>query len=394
MVWNDNNGSVGMYMAALPYNEEVGSKVDMFVNEIVFHDFHAKEGLLLEHLTPLLPLFENGQYFLAYIADTRENFFQYRTSRDDFLETHYLPLRVQYADKITFTNDEKAIRLDFEKYEKSKASIPNFYIGDVLDYSTDNIYDEFQTLFATRPKKSLDAERIKHFESKIKEGERPFALVMSADYSEADLDSAHYILDGHHKLAAYQNLKIYPPIAFITRQINAQDKNQFDLEMLSHHLYSWQTEDIINHWDDEAGEAYILKASHNSTGNLQQFIKNGELKEYYENGKLKKRASYKHNKLHGLYETWHQNGQLEKTGNYNYGAPIGVHMGYHSSGTFRQKQNTPTKANKKVHQLPILITASCIEKNHMKTASLSMETHLSTGTRMVSWLVDLLIRMA
>lgn len=62
-------------------------------------------------------------------------------------------------------------------------------------------------------------ERVRYFEERIRQGHRPFAIMMNGDYEpDPNLlrDCNNYILDGHHKLIAYQKLNIHPPLCWIS----------------------------------------------------------------------------------------------------------------------------------------------------------------------------------
>jgi len=66
----------------------------------------------------------------------------------------------------------------------------------------------------TQPFESLNAERVQHYEEQIRKGERPVAIAIRVmigkqesedSYQDTTYNSTKYILDGHHKLVAYQN---------------------------------------------------------------------------------------------------------------------------------------------------------------------------------------------
>jgi len=76
--------------------------------------------------------------------------------------------------------------------------------------------------------------------------ERPFCIIFTASSSFAR--AAYYILDGHHKLLAYQNLNIYPPLALITHLPNNTNETEFNIKQLKDFLFPWQIKHISGHW--------------------------------------------------------------------------------------------------------------------------------------------------
>ncbi len=150
------------------------------------------------------------------------------------------------------------------------------YIGDVdkrrlIDKTTYGFYPFTEDCFvATQPKEKLNSKRINYFKKEIKAGKRPFVLVYRDDYDPInDFMSQNYLLDGHHKLMAYQELGIAPPIASVIkdsialwqRYINQPNLDyemecptfwNFDIEELRPHLYPWQIEHMEQHLEEES----------------------------------------------------------------------------------------------------------------------------------------------
>lgn len=104
---------------------------------------------------------------------------------------------------------------------------------------------------ATQPKEEINLERVKQFENKISNGARPFAIVYNCSFPDIRLNnensktdysisSDYFILDGHHKLLAYQNLKMFPPIASLTFLPKSKTEIMLDTNELKDYLYSWQ----------------------------------------------------------------------------------------------------------------------------------------------------------
>lgn len=80
----------------------------------------------------------------------------------------------------------------------------------LVDYR-DGFYPHDWNLITTRPLASLDAARIDYYQDRIRAGVRPLVLLAGVDWVE-------FILDGHHKLAAYQRLEVAPSVLLIVWQ--------------------------------------------------------------------------------------------------------------------------------------------------------------------------------
>ena len=153
---------------------------------------------------------------------------------------------------------------------------------------------------------------------------------MQASCYPLDLDSSYFIIDGHHKLLAYQKLGIYPAIALITYLPALVEELEFDAEKLSTLLYPWQTENLLKNW--EGKDPYVIEKLKNPDSPLHQFIKNGLVKEYHSNKTPKHEAFYINDKVDGQSLEWFDNGQLKYEHYYINGKRIGIWKDYYPSG--------------------------------------------------------------
>ncbi len=249
MVWADNRGSVGKYFCTLPYNEDYRITMRNKINDSLNTDFTDNIEALYEVLKPLLPIFKNGDYSLCFYANKKKEFFQYQTSTDNYTEIHFYHLDIFFAHQPTVLSNAEDVKKEHKVFLKENKVPQKYYPPNILDYTTDGIYDGWHAFFATQPKENIDQDRIKYFEEKIKNGERPFAIIFNAHLEPEDFDSSYYILDGHHKLLAYQNLGICPPLALITHLPNTINETEFDIEQLKKHLFPWQIDHILQHWE-------------------------------------------------------------------------------------------------------------------------------------------------
>jgi len=329
-VWYDCRGSVGKYFSVLPYNEEYRETVRAKINENLNLDFTENSEELYELLKPLLTLFKNGNYSLNFYANKEKEFFQYQSSSDNFSATHYNHLEVVFAENTTNSSQIERIKGQHKAFLKENKISKKHYPLNILEYTTDNIYTGWSSFFATQPYENIDHLRVLYYEEKIRSGERPFAIIFNSNLASHELDSSYFILDGHHKLLAYKNLGLYPPLALITHLPNNLDDVEFDAEMLSKFLYPWQMEHLLENW--EGKDEYLKRALKNPKSNLHGIIKNGNHEEYHDNGKLKHRAFYINDKVDGASSYWHENGRLKSEYFYNKGVRTGTWKDYYPSG--------------------------------------------------------------
>ncbi|OAD39449.1 toxin-antitoxin system YwqK family antitoxin [Polaribacter atrinae] len=330
VVWYDCRGSVGKYFCTLPYNEEYRKSVEKTLTDNLNNDFSDNIEDLYEILKPLLPLFKNGTYSLNFYPNNEREFFQYQSSYDNFKETHFNPLEVVFANKTTNASNLEQVIKDHKDFLKENAISKKYYPSEILEYTTSGIYTGDESFYATQPFDKIDQNRVKYFEEIIKNGERPFAILLNAYFASNDYDSSYYILDGHHKLLAYQNLKLSPPLAILTYLPKDITEIEFDAETLSEVLYPFQIEHILKNWDEK--DLYIEETLKNPKSNLHSIIKNGEYEEYHDNGQLKHKALYINDKVDGIAKYWYDNGQLQKEHYYIKGLRNGTWKDYYKSG--------------------------------------------------------------
>jgi hypothetical protein len=251
VVWRDCQGSVGKYFSVLPYNEEYRKTVRDKINEDLNQDFTNNIQGLYRALHPLFPIFKNGSYILQFYNSKQKEFFEYKSSIDNFEKSRYEDLEVVFPAEITDIRNAYNVIKNHKQFFKEVKISKEFYPSSLLDYSTSGIYKGFESLYATQPQQDIDGNRVKYFENIIKNGARPFAIIFNAYFDLNEYYSSNFILDGHHKLLAYKKLGIYPPLATITYNPDNIDEVEFDAKKLAESLYPWQTKHIMEHWDDK-----------------------------------------------------------------------------------------------------------------------------------------------
>ncbi|MDA3616019.1 hypothetical protein O3P16_14485 [Chitinophagaceae bacterium LY-5] len=318
VVWDDSAGSIDRYFCLLPYNEEYRNTIRSKINENLNQDFTGNINGLYELLKPLLPIFKNGDYYLSFSLNKGMAF-----------KPSYDSLDIIFAERTTEISKIELIKNEHQFFLKENQVSKKYYDSNLLEYSTEAFYNGRGYLFATQPLDNIDQNRVRYYEEKIRNGERPFAIIFSANLHSEDLESSDYILDGHHKLLAYKILGIYPPEAVIT-YLPKLDEVEFDAEKLSEVLYPWQVEHILEYW--EGKDEYIERTLKNPNSNLHSIIKNGNVFDYHENGKLKHKAFYINDKVDGVSMHWYDNGQLKCEHYYKKGIRIGTWKDYYPSG--------------------------------------------------------------
>ena len=251
VVWNDCRGSVGKYFCVLPYNEEYRKTVQNRINQNLKQDFTENIKGLYNILKPLFPLFKNGNYELQFYNNKNKEFFEYKSSHDNYGKSRYFDLEVVFPFDTTNIWNTNQIIKNHKQFLKEVKKSKEIYPSNLLDYSTSGIYPGFVSLYATQPIENIDQSRVEYFRNIIKNGERPFAIIFNAYFDQKDYDSSNFILDGHHKLIAYEKLGIYPPLVTISYRPENVDDVEFDVRKLAETLYPWQLKHIMENWDDK-----------------------------------------------------------------------------------------------------------------------------------------------
>jgi len=219
--WPDHEGTVARYYACLPlseYDKEIQSNIEKRVSSIQSIEELQNSGFL--------ELLEQGEYEFELWKD-KPTTLLYNTILLNSNETLHLWRKNQIGN--------------------SRSAKP---------YFLDKFYPYGRQLMFTQPFETLNQRRIKDYEKRIQAGERPLALAIRVKRGDQDDEDSYqdnyfnttkYILDGHHKLVAYQNLKINPSYIVINRKQRG-DLNEHDescLPMLYPYLFHYQIEDII-----------------------------------------------------------------------------------------------------------------------------------------------------
>jgi hypothetical protein len=251
LAWNDCRGSIGKYFSLLPSDPAYREEIKQRIIGGLTGDYSDRIAELKQLLDPLLKLFPNGEYALTFYNEG--DYFKIYLNDVLHNQNWYLlnsePVEKQYASKL---------KTEYQKMTRRQRSGEL----DLLDYTTGNFYSGVDVYFIpTEDATSINSKRIKYFEEKIRAGERPFPIIFQSDFSPIiddgdtsyyyeSLYSDDYVLDGHHKLLAYANLKIPPPLALITHYPKTRTEAMFDIEELKRVLYPWQADHIADNWEE------------------------------------------------------------------------------------------------------------------------------------------------
>lgn len=284
-VWWDCHGSSGQYLCLLPYDAAYRMEVSSKILENLYWDFTDKESDLYEILKPLFTLFPNGTYDLNYHREML-NPFEQPGWKDDPSSDEENQWYLVFAEPQQLQMQSKIVH----QYEAMVAerTAQGLRAWDIVDVTAQGFYHPYKKSFvATQSRLAINEDRVKYFETQIQAGKRPFVLVFNAyiqniilnkdknrtDHSDHSLYSADYILDGHHKMLAYFNLKLKPPIVEVTHHLHTRAEGEFDIEALIEVLYPWQIKHILKNWAEK--EKHILFYLKNPNSKIHQFIKNG-----------------------------------------------------------------------------------------------------------------------
>lgn len=223
--WSDCDGSMGRYCTLMGLKNDDFISLTHELNSHIYKDYSENPGNLLIDFQPLFHLLENGLYFINY-SKSLENY---------PMESYLVFPKRAFTEKI-FINENK---------------------DDVLLFTSDWYYESQGSFtIATQSADTIDRERIEFYKKEISQGKRPFIIEIYKSYIEdqskinetrdynPELTSAVFLLDGHHKFLAYQELNISPPTFTICQGFSNGDEIYFDFEKLKKYLNHFQTEHL------------------------------------------------------------------------------------------------------------------------------------------------------
>ncbi len=161
--WDDCAGSIGQYLVFTGHTR--GRDYARHLAEFVEGEVDAVRPLA-EPIGPLLALFAPGIYCLAYTPSAAVGW---------------------------------VVSLEYPGGPGADRELVNYYPAD-------------RNLVWTQTLLSLDQERVEYFRERIRAGRRPTVLTASAEGAYCE-----FVIDGHHKLAAYNRERVQPAVLGISR---------------------------------------------------------------------------------------------------------------------------------------------------------------------------------
>jgi hypothetical protein len=204
VTWPDCRGSIGMYISSS--NCEIERHLSIRLNHSL-NNSNVEEGENL--LFDFLKLFSNGRYQVEFHDEIKE------------FELHYV-----------------------QKHDSYENFSYNYYPSVSRNF-----------LF-TQNSKSLDIERINYYKRVIENGGRPIALIYSHLYLlEKEFESKflyndnvwseEFIIDGHHKMKAYDELRVSPNYFQIRKILKTSDLNFDSFERVNKLLNKSEIEHFV-----------------------------------------------------------------------------------------------------------------------------------------------------
>lgn len=320
--WHDCRGSIAHYCSLLSNDPTLSETIRESIIGILNEDFTHKEEVLHGHLSPLFQLFKNGRYSLNFLW-RKGPFMQRQNNQSEPPNQPFSSIHLHFPQLSDARNSEK-VRIEFEQLiSKNPDSV---YRDDLISWTTSGYYPYWtgREIMATRSSEKLNKKRIQYFFNRISEGERPFILLIDGFFDrgcDSDFDSPAYILDGHHKLMAYKELNISPPICLITYLPETTEEIEFDAELLAGKMYPWQAKHLILHWDEQL--PYLHEKMKNPDSHLHKVFKHGWSVIKHPNGQFKEHAFYQYGKIvEGKLRTFHKNGKQKTLQDFMDGKPV------------------------------------------------------------------------
>lgn len=311
-LWDDCDDPGDENMVLFSITAENQNRINKALEGVDFNiDYTDRVEDLFETLQPLLGLMQNGNYRLNF----SEN------------KAWYI-----YSNAAVFAEerlDKKEVEKEIIKYDE-KLSQNLIYSYESYDAYRDtccfNIYE--YPFIAWKSEEEIDKELVKYYTDLILSGVRPFAVILEGKYGK-DAYFHKYILDGHHKLCAYRNLKIEPLFAIIEFFPEEELEIKMDMERISQMLYPWQFNHYYDTWNAYSKRDYLQK---NPDSLLKKHFKNGLVTFLYPDDRKRAEVFYINDVEDGEYKYWYNNGDLCVLGNYALGKRINKWIYYFSIG--------------------------------------------------------------
>lgn len=220
--WYLGWGSVEQLIALIPCDPEYRSILTTEICETLNAPLQFAINELYKKIEPLFILFSPGKYRLKLKEIDASDIFK----NDIGWSVHILP-----------TTNLKGVTNNSETFEDYSKRYDDKSLR--LSYSFDE-YLNGECYVGTKPKEFIDENRVKYYEDRINHGGNSIPFIFRTS------NSAKYIIDGHHKLLAYEKLKKKPIVLEICQIEKNFNENKFDISEMKKHLHPEQFKDIQN----------------------------------------------------------------------------------------------------------------------------------------------------
>lgn len=359
ITWYDCHGSVGKYVCQINNLKSLNKQVlTTELNQILNSGSEIKLTTLLERNNEFLRIFPKRKLEITiYDPDkypSDESGFYFKFKEWDIV----------YPKQIKKSNENLMAGKFLQYFEESVRNY-NYVPGDIVSFSSSGFYDGRSCYFiATQQESDLDNERVKYYEKLIKEGKRPYCVVFNNSTNDSN---NHYLIDGHHKLKAYQNLKSNPRVLEVTQCFDKEDIRLWEqtCEILNESLYKWHLNHIFSKCYYQPKYIEIIKES--KANPFNKFIKQGYIEELWINGNFKTKGNYRDNVPEGIVETFHENGNPKTIALYKDGRVFRyIKSWFHSGELSSEYIKQPDYKNG-------------VQINYHKTGEVSSRTYFKNG---------------
>ncbi|HAS46688.1 MAG TPA: hypothetical protein DCS93_39760 [Microscillaceae bacterium] len=319
--WYSYEGTISKYSYQLPISTKKKQELNDKIRVNVYQDYTHQLPELYKLLSPLFSLFENGHYSLSFSSAEAKSFFHRGDGIQSSQEVIARPdIYWQFTQRKAHKTEKQASVV--HKFTQSKENLISTPDLNHRAYSLGlgGYYPLKNLLIGTQSSEFIEAQVVEQYKTEIKAGKRPFAIILRLD-DDNDYESTNYVLDGHHKLQAYSDLNIMPPLAVITITQKLPQTFKFDLEKVANLLHPLHTNHLLQHWGDHK-DTLVKQTIQRPNSTLFKFIKQGLYEIYHNNGQLRSRVFYLNDEKDGLYEEWYDNGQMRYRGTYKSGVPV------------------------------------------------------------------------
>ncbi|RNI27184.1 hypothetical protein EFA69_13535 [Rufibacter immobilis] len=223
--WLDSGPSTTLcdYLTSLPLSWKIKKEIDESMNQELLGPPEEINRLAFERLEPLLDIFENGKYaiFHTYLEENTKLLFS--------------PIIEETIDYHSF----------YSRYDKFESDDKDFKANNLLVEP----YGRFFWVTATQ--REINIDRVEHYLEEINAGKKPTAVIFTSFFekgrvnfdgsiSEESVRAEYYVIDGHHKLLAYEKAGVAPSTIIICHLPNSLEEILPNLEDLSKVVQPYQ----------------------------------------------------------------------------------------------------------------------------------------------------------